>query len=139
MRRIARGSRIYRSIGRVRAGGRRLRQQVVWRIEKAPAIPGGLPDSKSLDFEKAPSAPGATDLHWQRSGRIQIAVLFEGTNKSLPSGYKAAGAGERLLLDSDRTAARGQTEFPYGCGWRFAHRKRISGRAAVVAVLKSRR
>ena len=44
-------------------------------------------------------------------------------------------AGERLLIDSKRTAAGGQTEFPYGCGrveenWRAGSRCRCPGRVA---------
>ena len=46
-------------------------------------------------------------------------------------------AGERLLIHSNRTAAGAKRSFRMGAaGWRFAHRKRISGRAAVVAVLE---
>ena len=65
----------------------------------------------------------------KRTWRIEIAVPIEGTNKSLPLGHTTAGP---LLIQSTALLLGAKRSFRMG----VAGSKRISGRAAVVAVLE---
>src|ERR1700722_12142149 len=101
--------------------------------EELKRPPGNIrrpPGSKSLGFEKSPVRPGCRRFALA-SDRGESKLLFLRRNKQVvavrthSSGFRRGRrrarpnwsiAGERSLIHSNRTAAGGQTEFPYGCG-----------------------
>ena len=155
MRRIARGSRIHRAIGRwfrSTPGPPRLRQQVVWRIEKAARQYPAASRAQNRLVSKSPVRPGCGRFALA-SDRGESKLLFRSKEqiRRCEFGHTTAdfmqsqtGTSElvycrRTLIDRFQTALLlgAKRSFRMGvAGWRFAQRKRISGRAAVVAVLE---